>query len=137
MAFIRHTVGSSLDKVASLFQPDSLACHQYYKTFCRKERLRSEERLFLAVLEDAISCFRKYIFAKDRKGKKLFHEAQAWLLAEDGEGCFSFQNTCEALGLSPGYIRQGLMRWKRRKLQGRARVKPSRLSIARRARASH
>lgn len=90
----------------------------------------------LAVLEDAIDCFQKYIFARDRKGKKLFHEAQDWLLAENGEGVFSFQNTCEALGLSPEYVRQGLMRWKRRKLHARATLKLSRVSATRCAQAS-
>lgn len=118
-----------------LFQPDTLLPIQYLETLRKKSFLEPERYLMLAVLEDAVDCFQKYIFARDRKGKKLFHEAQDWLLAENGDGVFSFQNTCEALGLSPGYVRQGLMRWKRRKLHGRAKLKLSRVSATRCAQA--
>ena len=29
---------------------------------------------------------------------------------------FSFENICEVLGFDPAYLRQGLLRWKRKKL---------------------
>ena len=122
--------------VYSLFQPDILLPIQYLETLRKKTFLEPEKHLMLAVLQDAVDCFQKNIFARDRQRKKLFYEAQDWLLAENGEGGFSFQNTCEALGLSPGYVRQGLMRWKRRKLQTRAKPKLSRISATRCARAS-
>jgi hypothetical protein len=36
-------------------------------TFQRKSYLEPEKKLMLAVLEDAIACFQKYAFARDRK----------------------------------------------------------------------
>jgi len=119
------------EKVSSLFQPDTLASHQYFRTLRRKDRLEPEEKLMLAVLEDAIFCFQKYLFARDIKGKRLFQEAQDWILEEDKGWPFSFENICEVLGLSPGYVRQGLMRWERKKLRAHARAKSKARSMSR------
>ena len=47
------------EKVASLFQPDTLLPVQYLETFRRKAHLEPEKRLMLSVLEDAIACFQK------------------------------------------------------------------------------
>ena len=41
----------------------------------RKTRER-EEGLMLAVLEDGIDCFFKYLSARDEKGRQLFREAE-------------------------------------------------------------
>ena len=40
----------------------------------------------LAILEDAIACFQKYVFAADAKGKALFQEAEDWIQQATGEG---------------------------------------------------
>lgn len=111
------------EKVRSLFQADSLAAHQYFNTFHRKDGLGPEEKLMLAVLEDGISCFQKYLFAQDKGERRLFREAQDWILEEDQEGPFSFENICEVLGIAPNYLRQGLLRWKQRQLARRRRAK--------------
>ncbi len=98
------------EKVASLFQPDILLPEQYYATFRRKTLLEPEKRLMLAILEDAVVCFKKYRFASSRKGAALFCEAEAWLFDEVGVELFSFANVCETLGFDPQFIRQGLLR---------------------------
>jgi hypothetical protein len=46
-----------------------------------------------------------------------FADAQAWILESNSEWIFSFVNCCEALGIEPDYLRQGLLRWKRTKLR--------------------
>jgi hypothetical protein len=74
-----------------------------------------EQRLMLAVLEDAIEYFQEYVLATDKKGKQLFQEAEEWILEKNNEWIFSFENICEVLGLNPNYIRQGLLRWKEAK----------------------
>ena len=51
------------------------------ETFQRKWYWEPEEKLMLAVLDDAIACFQKYAFARDRKGKVLFQEAEEWVQA--------------------------------------------------------
>ena len=66
----------------------------------------------VAILEDGIHCFQDHVFAESPKGKKLFDDAEKWILEEGGDWIFSFRNVCELLGLSPEYLRGGLMRWK-------------------------
>lgn len=111
------------EKVRSLFQADSLAAHQYFNTLHRKDGLGPEKTLMLAVLEDAIFCFQKYLFAQDKGERRLFCEAQDWILEEDKDWPFSFETICEVLGIDPNYLRQGLLRWKQKQLARRRRGK--------------
>jgi hypothetical protein len=83
-----------------------------------KKTLREgEERLMLAVLENAVEYFQKYVLARKPSGKQLFREAEEWFLEKDGEALYSFENICETLGLHPDPIRKGLMVWKEAKLK--------------------
>ena len=100
------------EKIASLFQPDTLLSAQYYGNLRRKTLTQPEMRLTLAILEDAINCFQDNLTAESGKGKMLFNEAEEWILEEDGDWIFSFRNVCELLGFNPAYVRQGLLRWK-------------------------
>jgi hypothetical protein len=111
------------EKVATLFQPDTLMPAQFLDTYRRKTHLAPETHLMLAVLEDAVACFQKYIFARDGKGREMFREAEEWILAEESEWLFSFDNIADALGLNPRYLREGLVRWKRAALEGRPKAK--------------
>jgi hypothetical protein len=45
----------------SIFQPDTLLPAQYLETVCSTALPEAEKKLLLAVLEDAISCFRDNI----------------------------------------------------------------------------
>jgi hypothetical protein len=85
--------------------------------------LDPEQRLMLAVLEDAVSCFQKYPLAKDTRRKKLFHEAEDWILEQNSDWLFSFESICEVSGLNPQYIRQGLMRWREKEQAARRNAK--------------
>jgi hypothetical protein len=67
-------------------------------------------------LEDALFCFRKYLFARDKKGKAIFRETAEWIIEEDSDWIFSFENICEFLRLSPSCIRAALLRCKEQKL---------------------
>jgi hypothetical protein len=100
------------EKVASLFQPDTLLPAEYLETFRRKAHLEPERRLMLAVLEDAVACFQKYVLADNGKGKAIFREAEEWFREENSEWLFSFENICEVSGIDPQYLRHGLIRWK-------------------------
>jgi hypothetical protein len=119
-----YDTGLSMEeRVTSLFQPDTLMPEQYLETFRRKLHLEPEKKLLLAVLEDAIACFQKYLFAKDGKGKVLFLEAEEWILDRDTDWLFSFANLCEMLGFEPTYLRDGLIRWKAQKLESHSKAK--------------
>jgi hypothetical protein len=99
-----------------------------------KKTLREgEERLMLAVLENAVEYFQKYVLARNPRGKQLFQETEEWFLGKDSDGLFSFENICETLQLHPDYIRQALLRWKEAKLNGRD-VQPHPASRAKLAR---
>lgn len=74
-----------------------------------------EKRLMLALLENAIEDYQKYVLATSNKGKRLFDTAEAWVLENDSPSFFSFNNVCEHLELNPDYIRKGFIRWKEAK----------------------
>ena len=111
------------EKLPLLFQSDVLIPDQYFETLHSKAGLKPEKRLMLAVLEDAVACFRKHTAARSGSGKKLFAEAEEWFLEKDGDWSFSFESICGALGLDPEYLRRGLGRWKEN--NGRFSMKPS------------
>jgi len=124
------------EKVTSLFQPDTLLPSQYFETFRRRAHLEPEKRLMLAVLEDAIACFQKYVFARDAKGKAIFRDAEEWILEDDRDWLFSFSNICEILELDPQYVRHGIVRCKKASLAGRPKAKIYRLTPKRHRRKS-
>ena len=81
----------------------------------KKKVLDPEQALMLAVLRNAVEDFQEYVYARDTIQKKLFQEAEEWILQKNTDWVFSFENICESLQLEPGYIRQGLLSWKEAK----------------------
>ncbi len=76
-----------------------------------------ERRLLLAVLEEAVTCFQTYLYARNASGRRLFLEAEQWLRSGDSEALCSFESICTVLGIDADYIRHGLDRWRERKLE--------------------
>ena len=105
-------VFSNDEKVISLFQQDVLLADQFAATFRARDSLGPEKQLILAVLEEAIHCFQKYMSAAGRRRGTLYRDAEEWIMEENNDWPFSFENSCQALGLNPGYVRQGLLHWK-------------------------
>ena len=97
----------------SFDSPDSVVVEQFFKNGFRG----GEERLMLAVLQDAVECFQENVLAQSPSEEKLFQEAEDWILAKNSDWLFSFENICETLQLNPGYIRRGLLVWKQAKRQ--------------------
>jgi len=95
---------------------DPADCEDIERLF-KKTRREKEEALMLAVLEDAIECFQKYLFAQNERGKRSFQEAEDWILEKNSDWLFSFHSICETLELNPDYLRQGLLRWKIAKIE--------------------
>ena len=112
-----YETGLSMDdRMTSLFQPDTLLPDQYLDTFRRKLHLQPEKKLMLAILEDAVACFQKYLFARDSKGKTQFRDTEDWVFHGTDLSIFSFDVVCETLGLEPNYVRRGLAHWKEQRL---------------------
>jgi hypothetical protein len=105
---------TTVEKTASLFQPDTLLSAQYFETLRRKTLFEPEKRLMLAILDDAINCFQNNLSAKRGRGKRLFEEAEQWIVDGGGDWIFSFEHICETLGVNPEYLRRGLLQWKQR-----------------------
>ena len=103
------------DRSTGPFEPDTVLPTQFFAKL-RQRAVDGERRLMLAVLEDGIHCYRKYVAASDPKTQELFADAEAWIMAEDRTWFFSFDNVCDTLDLNPEYIREGLVRWKARTL---------------------
>ena len=103
--------GQVTDGWISIDPADAGTIERVYK----KDIREGEEKLMLAVLQDAVECFQIYLLAETQREKRLFREAEDWILETDSSWLFSFENICETLQLNPGYIRQGLLCWKEAK----------------------
>lgn len=101
-------------RLSVTFESDELAAHEYRRTFQRRTPLEPERRLMLAVLDDAILCFQRYLHPKGGKEKKLHQHAVTWIFDPSDHGVFSFENICETCGLDPDYLRMGLLKWQER-----------------------
>ncbi len=112
----------AVDEMGSLFQPDSLLPVQYFENFRRKVQTEPEKRLMLAVLEDALTCFQKHFAARGGRGLRLFRETEEWIFREDSGRPFSFSNICDVVGFDSEYVRQGLLKWRQRKIADLAKV---------------
>ena len=124
MSQYSEKVNTMDEKLASLFQPDTLLSAQYFDNLRRKTLLEPEKRLILALLEDAIHCFQDNLSAQTVRKKKLFDETENWIVETDGDWIFSFDHVCETLGFSPEYVRQGLLRWKEKHRPKRLEAQP-------------
>ncbi|MGE5306289.1 MAG: hypothetical protein ACM3TN_23515 [Alphaproteobacteria bacterium] len=115
--YTRDQTGLTSDEgIGALFQPDALLSAHYFETLRRKTILEPEKRLMLAILEDAINCFQNNLLAQNVRRRRLFEEAEEWIIEVDGDWVFSFENICEVLGFNPAYVHQGLLRWMENKL---------------------
>ena len=78
------------------------------------ERIQKQPecRLLWAVMENAIDTYMKNATATSRRGKRLFREAEEWIMQDDPTWLCSFVNICHILGLEPDYLRAGLRRWR-------------------------
>ena len=101
------------EKAMAVFQPDILIDSQFQSTYRRRFHLDPERVLMLAVLQDAVVCFQDNLLVTCKRKQVMHAEVEEWILNEDKSYLFSFENVCEALGYDAGYMRAGLLRWKR------------------------
>jgi hypothetical protein len=92
-----------------MFEPDVLLPAQF--SALRSKPLRGEQRLLIALLGDAIDCFRSYHGSQRPREQQLFRDAEEWIESTDTEWVFAFENVCDALGLHAGHLREALRRW--------------------------
>ena len=88
-----------------MLQPNVILPSQY---FGARKPLAPEQRLMIAVVQDAINCIAKYRFATDPRGRQLFDEVTQWLGATETGWPYSFESICEVLGLDANAVRHRL-----------------------------
>jgi hypothetical protein len=93
-----------------LMQPDAVLPEQLRS----RRALSSEQRLMVAVLENAVECYQKYALLPNRRARRLFKETHEWIYCDETDWPFSFENICAALAIDAGYLRSGLERWMQR-----------------------
>jgi hypothetical protein len=63
---------------------DPVIFEQFFKPAIRG----GEEKLMLAVLQDAVKCFQENVLSQQPWEKKLFQEAEDWILAKNSDWFF-------------------------------------------------
>jgi hypothetical protein len=90
------------------------SCRRHHPQVAERIRRQPECRLLWAVLQDGVGTYMKYFAATGRRGKRLFAEAERWIMEDDPTWLCSFVSICHILGLEPDYLRTGLKRWRMR-----------------------
>lgn len=112
--------------IAGMLIPDAMTPGQFYDGIRADDAaIRPIKRLMLAVLEDAMRCYQTYACTHNRAMRRLFVEAEAWLMDRNGDGPFACVTICETLGIDPGCLREGLRRWRIQQMDG---MNPRRLA---------
>jgi len=107
---------NSDENIVSLFEPDTLVSAQYFENL-RSKTLEPEKRLMLAVLEDAINCFQDNLLAQSGKRKRLFEEAEDWILAGIVTGFFPLRISVRFVGSTPNMSAKGSYDGRKRNYQ--------------------
>ncbi len=98
--------------------PDAVLPRQFFAKTRGALAQRGEFQLLRAVLQDAIECFRVHALAHDRRGQRLFREAQQWIMgngykpaSSDAPVLLSFEYICEVFGIDASAVRRALHQW--------------------------
>src|SRR5262249_11522970 len=102
------------EQLARLFTPHAVLPSQFFSSSAWRARLQGEQRLMLAVLEDAVHVYCKESATPGRRNSSLVREAEEWIESVDGTWVFSFACICGVLELDAEYIRRGLRAWRGR-----------------------
>jgi hypothetical protein len=98
--------------LARLLIPDAVMPGQYYEGVRRDDPVtEAVKRLMLAVLEDALRCLQTRATSPTSIDRRMFLEAQAWISDRTAHGPFAFVAVCEALGIEPNRLRDGIREW--------------------------
>jgi hypothetical protein len=107
------------DNIGCLFQRDTLLVENFFNDRRGKALVLPEQRLMLAILEDALQCFQDNCSARHGKKKQLFENVEKWFFEATDGWVFGFESICSVLGFEPGYLRKGLVRWRQKELAKR------------------
>jgi hypothetical protein len=99
---------------SGLLVPAAILPAQYWQ---RRTLTEPWHRLMLAILVDAVRCYRRNFHSSAPKDRRDFRKAQEWLFSDADSGPFAYQAICHALGVDAGYLRARLREWSQRTSQ--------------------
>ncbi|GBD25886.1 hypothetical protein HRbin30_01213 [bacterium HR30] len=97
-------------QVSANFITHELLLPSQYFTPASERLLSPEQRLMLAILEDAVYTVLKYAGTRNRRTQRLVRDAERWMALSDRSWLFSFENICAVLGLEAEAVRARLRR---------------------------
>jgi len=118
----RMSTRSDNDNSESGFEAEPILPSQFFEGRKKDQALEPEKRLMLAVLTDAVHSYQVGCDMQKTSRDRVFLEAEQWLFSAKGYGPFSCENVCNALDLSPEYLRKMLREWRVPRIRG-ARVR--------------
>src|SRR2546429_3927634 len=92
------------DRLAGLFQPDTLLPSQFFDRVRRRVEHDGERRLMIAVLEDAVDVYRKQAGAQEARQQQLFREAGEGIEDRNRTWLVSLQDNCHVLGIHSAHV---------------------------------
>ncbi len=118
--------------VARLMVSDAPTPSQYFEGVHRDNpATQAIKRLMSAVLEDALRCLQTCADARTHVRRRMFFEAQAWISDRTARGPFAFEAVCEALGIEPNRLRDGIREWYLQPSSGMNSQRRTRRSVGR------
>jgi hypothetical protein len=70
--------------------------------------------LMLAVLEDAMRTYKDGVNSPIPSKRVEAFKVEAWVASDDTDWPFAFVNVCNAVGLTPDYLRTAMKKWRRK-----------------------
>ena len=114
----------------TVFEDDVMLPEQYFARLCHRADYPGEQRLLLAILEDAVHCFQTNLSARTPRRRHMFEEADEWLFADTCEASVTFDYVCDVFDLDQECIRAGLQRWRQKQLdKQRGLALPARTAV--------
>lgn len=95
--------------IEDLCAPDSLSPAQFYEMWSGTADRSAEFKLALAVLEQALEDLAKHRHARDNERRRLYRQAENWVLSNDRRWPYSFTNVCEILNVPSARIRTNIL----------------------------
>lgn len=123
MPLVTDHEGSS--EGSGLLAPDVFVPSQYFDRTRRRIQQDGERMLMLAVLEAAVNDYQAHLGAREPHRRQAFQDAEAWIESRARGWIFSFEGICDAVGLDPDHLRDGLRAWKERAQGGERGTGPA------------
>ena len=97
---------------------DAVMPAQFYPARRGSASVEPIKRLMGGVLADALQCFQRNLEARNPSRNREFREARFWIFHDRGDGPFSFEDVCDALGIDPRHLRNLIIHWEKNKRPG-------------------